>query len=870
MVVNKLLFLIILLLVILSAAFFWFLDADINEEIEDVEITSAESEKPDEVSRYSVPNREEITSRKDAARLAHTLPTFSFANDSQLTEENSTVVEVIDDRTEEPVPNAIVTILPKREYDSLEGWARTREDAFAFFSKHGTHFQTDDRGRVRIPDLTQDPMVAAMTANRISFGRYLAPMRMFLQVRLHSSIDVVARVVDGRGQPLPEAKVQLIVRFAGGRNHGESWIRPLFSGITNKEGLARIRIPNYLLRTALKHRHNPKLSIGVSGFLNPANTVAFDMDKPPEDIVELKIPDFAGLEIAILNEDGSRCERALTVILSNHEEGEGANYYGTQRAMTSRETSTGLVHWPRLPCGSRYNVTVRPESARNEAVTQVLEGPKTPGSLVRHTIKLDLAVPIMRGELRRPNGEALKNQPLYLKVNIRRKPSGNKFGAIEIMSYESYATKTDERGRFQVDLRSGWSARRALGKHLIIKTVGPVKTPVFFKVIPLGSISDGDVDLGIITLDREEVLIDGRVVDVHGDPIYRVGFWGTFTKATGNAAPGFFATDIHRIRTGRDGNFVIHGSLGSVTLNLNASAEGFKRTSFLVKEPSSGLVVTLSRPASLQGEIIFSNGLSTAGVVTRLLAVGGGEASPIVVKVNKKGSFVAKNLTPGNYRLTVTPHKSRSNLLLDMPLSLSDGQDLDLGDIRVEFDGARLDLVTVEPAKIKRGMLISVCEPGTTKEVTRFVLTKRKETLFIPIPVCDLHLTTAGYRQTVMKRVTSGLVELRMDPGIPVAFQFANPDVLPKGYEVNFYVDPNLGTGPFWLKNIGPGHTEPFHSPGRFRMSAQVAFLGNRRKTLSIPVSPLFITVADKVDPQLFELSLSEDDVNDVIRRLKP
>ncbi len=870
--VNRSLVAVVLLLLALSGAFYCLIDDGVVEEIDEVAITTEDPGNSTEVRRYSSIPRKSAEVAEGGKENYSDLPQFRFANDSTLTADNSTVMWVVGKKTGTGIPDAVVTVLSQDEYDNHDGEEKVRQDPFDFFSKHGRHFRTDKNGQVRVPDLSGEVMIAGMTKDRIYYLSAEAPLPLRLILSLSPAIDVRARVVNPQGHLVPETKVQLFVRYFGGMNGGETWHSPLSFGVTNEKGLAHLRVPEYLILGATRHRLRAQLRLGIEGFLQSAKTAKFDPKEPPQGVVELELPGYGGFEVAIQNVDGSPCEKPLKVLIAIHQDGQKlTSFFATRRAIVSQETTTGKVFWPKLPCGLRYDVTVMGEMIRNKPMTQVFEGPALPRSIARRTFRFTWKAPVLRGQLRTPDGQFLKKQKLRLRMTtIYATTSGNRNQSRSSGS-DYYRTSTDGEGRFEVDLQAYSKRSPFFARHLKMTTAGRKGLGPLLKRLRIAQLGrQDDVDLGIVTLDEAELLVSGRVVDVHGGPIYRARFHAEFDGQDSGGEPSLFATEIRRIRTRRDGAFAIYGSFGSNSLSLKSFAQKYLDKQVVVQQPTSDLILTLPKPALLRGRIVFSNGLSSSGLVVRLLALGETKLKSIKVQVAKDGEFVARDLRPGDYRLVVAPHESRSNLLLDLPLSLVDGQHLDLNEVRIKFAGARLDLVTVDPPKIKVGLLISVCEPGTAKEVTRFVLTKNKETLYIPIPVCDLHLTTAGYRQTVMKNVTSGKVELRMKPGLPVTFEFVNPEILPEGYEVNFYVDPNLGTGPFWLRNMGPRHREPFHSPGRFSMSARIAHVGNRGKTVRVPVSPPFVHVLDKIGPQLFKLSLSQDDVDDVIRRLKP
>ncbi len=866
---NKFIVAVVFLVLLLSGAFCWFLVDGVAEEIDDVAIAE-ESESPSEVRRYSSTPRKTAEVSEESKGNSSDLPQLLFANDSTLTADNSTVIQVVNSKTGAGIPDAVVTVLPRIDYARLRGEEKVRQDPFDFFSKHGRHFRTDESGQVRVPDLSGEVTVAGMTKDRIYYQNAEAPLPLRLILSLAPAIDVRARVVDSQGHLVPETKVQLFVRYLGGMNGGETWNRPLFFGVTNGKGIAHLRIPEYFLRGATRYLLEGQLRLGIEGFLQTAKTVKFDLKDPPQGIVELELPDHGGLEVTIQNVDGSLCEKPLKVFVAPHREGEKlSGFFATRRAIVSQETTNGKVFWPQLPCGLRYDVTVKGDIIRNKPMMQVFDGPTLSESIVRQTFRFTWKAPVLRCQLRTPDGKFLKKQRLRLRMTTTYANANGGKNQSRSSGMDYYRTTTDVEGRFEIDLQSYSKSSPFFDRHLKITASGQ-NGPLLKRLRIAQEDRQDDVDLGIVTLDEAELLVSGRVVDVHGDPIYRAKFRGRFNGREATGEPGLFATEIRRIRTGRDGAFAIYGSFGSGSLSLRSFAQQYLDGQVVVQQPTSDLVLSLPKPSVLRGRIVFSNGLSSSGVVVSLLPVGQKKPKPIKAKMSKIGGFVARDLRPGDYRLVVTPHESQSNLLLDLPLSLLDGQHLDLGELRIKFEGARLELVTVDPPKIKIGLLISVREPGTTKEVTRYVLKKSKETLYIPIPVCDLHLTTAGYRQTVMKNVTSGKVELRMNPGLPVMFEFVNREILPEGYEVNFYVDPNLGTGPFWLRNMGPQHREPFHSPGRFYMSAQIAHVSNRGKTVSISVSPPFIHVLDKMDPQLFKLSLSRDDVEEAIQGLGP
>ena len=233
------------------------------------------------------------------------------------------------------------------------------------------------------------------------------------------------------------------------------------------------------------------------------------------------------------------------------------------------------------------------------------------------------------------------------------------------------------------------------------------------------------------------------------------------------------------------------------------------------------------------------------------------------------GKFAGERLKAGRYELKVyDEHAPKRPLLKGYRFILGPGEDRDLGDIKVDFEGTRLDLVKIVPTDARQGVYVVAKSPQTGRVLTQFFMTKERQTLFLEGRSCDLHLTADGFRQQVIRDVSTGEFEIRMRDGIQVRFEFRNAHQVPDGYTVEFYVDPNLGTGYFWLNEVVGIKAQSFHSPGTYKMKAKICHHKNRAKKVDVQLLVSKIKVLDLDREQTFDLEIDLSAANAAIRKL--
>jgi hypothetical protein len=842
-------------------AFIWmFLAPEEDDFLDEVQITTTDSEV-DRVPRRASGSAREIEPEPRVVRRAKVNldQPIVFANTTGLDDSNSTIVTVVDNLTNESLAGAVVAVVEK---DAQAGFVQERlirSDFLGFFRTFGSHYQTSEDGTVRIPDRLTGCIIAAFTDNLFVRQTQDAPLPLAFELRASPILKIKARVLDGSGQPVVDASVRLGLFSSSNRGRtGERYIG-IQTARTGEDGIALLRGIGGELYSAQRGLSNAKGFVDIDGLFIPRVKEFVDLENPPKGLIDLRLPELGSIDLRILMTDGTPLRKLGRVEIVGYDRSNAPGFANSHnQVLYLGHIEDGRLLIPHVTCGKKFRIIVWADVLGDVTLSDVKSGPTKPGETKEITLRIPMKIPALRGRVLDSAQVPLVNQKIEVVVRGRFSWNFMMRGLL----------RTDEKGHFELPMGFGlYPEKRCSKRTLTIRDLDTnATTPAMVQVaLTLDPITN-DLELGDLVLKDADCLASGRVVNANGLPVYRAKIAVNLMNYEQAVRNENKIEAVFPPRVGRDGEFRIFGTSTTEELRITISADDYLTQSIDVKKGQENVEVELIEPARIRGRLVLANGADAKDLFCTLINVQSDDKKKLNLKAD--GAFSQSEISAGTYRLFVTGHKSQDEALLEETITLAPGQNYDFGDLRIEFSGARLDLTLIQPKRVPRGLLVVVRDPASDKEITRFVMGYKQETIYVPVKICDLLLTTAGYRQTTISGVSGGDVQLRLLPGIPVTFEFMNSEVVPKDHMIEFWVNPNLGTGPFWLKEIGPNHVVPFHSPGTYRMSATIAKVGKLSKRERFPVSPRRVEVLDSTSTQNFRLRLDPEDIKRALKKL--
>ncbi len=846
---NKLVLFAFLFVVAVVAVSWIYLAPEEDADLDTVEVEFTEPTRSEPHRRGSLPDRRGLGGKEPQIPMGLDVPINNFGQAQELDAKNSTLVRVVNAKTQKAVANCDVSVLEMGPFLAADGKREIKTDFLGFSRARGLHYQTSAAGEVRIPLSEETWVVGAYVPGKFGRGTIPTPPPAEIKIELQETINLAARVLDSRRNPVSGAGVEFGVVHLK-KDRGQRWHQSLARGTTDGKGVAHLHAMGASVNDTIKFPKGKRFYLAAEGVLVPRAEVEFELDQLPKNVVDLQLKPAGSLTVKILDTDGSLCTDRIHVRVLNAETAALVIPYDAWKfSLFEGSIDSGVLQIPFVTTGIKLSITVMGPGSALQKFTKIIDGPTQFGENLQATLQFEKRRSVVRGRIVGPEGKPIADARFATRIESKQKFTGIYYNSL----------RTDHDGRFELVLKSDFRITKKVRSRSLSLSRGEnlVVTPMTATVALPSDPILADLDIGDVTLHQPNRLVSGLVLDVNGVPVL-----GARIKLS---PVGLF---LGRLVADRFGRFSAYGDLVAPWFRVMVTAEGYISKAEQVRNGAAGVTIYLDHPATVKGRFVLANGSHSGGLVAFLHEEGSANRHRCLVWDN--GLFRADDLRPGTYNLTVYGNKSdRKELLSRKSIIVGSGETKDMGEVFIQFEGIRIEMVLEEPKKIKGGVFVVVRDQTSGKELRRILMTRGRETIFVSAQTCELQLTADGYRQTTLRNVTGGKTPLRLTPGIPVHFVFANPQDVPKGYVVEFFVDPNLGTGPFWLKNIGRNFTQPFHSPGSYRMSATLSTLKNRRRTTRLPVASGDILVLDSASDQTFSLRMSVNDLEAATERLR-
>ncbi len=845
-----------LVAVVFASVVLWSWDEDDAQYIDGLQQINDSSDRR-EVSRVAhVPVKTETPQFSPGGLL---LSAGKLEDTDGLDESNSFLVRVVNGTTNEPVEAAIVSVIRMLRDTSGRAWQRMKEDPIAFFRDHGRHFQTGAEGTVRVPKILRNSMLAGIKGKLFSRSYIDLHASREIVLKLVPLRQVSVRVLGFEGLPIPNVEIVLGLTgpTQGFVRNGGLWQRPVIARKrTGGDGIAHL----VMTKMSLKRRKKDDLfRVAVNSLLVPDVSITFPLDQIPAAVVDLKLPPTGSIRFLIKGIDGRPCGESIVLHVSERPTGTPYRLVGSGAAFVGT-VANGTLTLPGVSCGLELSAHARGEygSALN-AITAQISGPKSPGEISEVTLQFTQEFHRYTCRLVNSEGAPLVNEFIAIRPSYDSLP--------RLRGFIVPRSMTDEQGRvFGVIDRLFAPDRTVSNRSILFAIRAHGVFPEMAKTIQLPTEPiERSIDFGTVVLDSPELLITGRAVDAAGDPIKFASFHlEPAKKANGVERPQSWSG-----RSDKLGRFAVYGEFQGSDLSLRVNATGFGTTVVAVNRKDDAGDVVLQKLGGMAGRLVLEDGLRMDEM--RVVITANDIRRAKSVTPDKEGTFDFKKITSGGYRLQVLANGKHS--VHEIPyVYVAPGMDCNLGEIKVESLGFRLDIEVVRPIVVQRGgVLITVHNPGDGKEVERFTLRTSRGNFFIPINSCDLRLSLADYCPIVLKNVTGRSLRLRFEKGIQLQISRESIFGIPMGLVPHFFIQREGSRDKIWLGKLIRERIIHLKEPGVYQVTGTMSFSDSTpsQQPVALPIRNGRINVVRQEDPQTLTFQLESEAVRLAHEKLK-
>ncbi len=602
------------------------------------------------------------------------------------------------------------------EYQSLSSGSMREDPGDLEREAHriGQRFRTDERGRVRIRGgWVKWPWACVRDGDLFGFERIFMGVDRECELALSPDRELLVQVVDEQGRAVAGVPVGLLVKTS---DSDPGYL--VKSRVTAGE-LGEVRFPHVFseidgwrspsaelyLTFAFPLKNSPELPIAFDAALDEPMQLVL----PPTGSLLVDV-DISGLE---LDEEIGEFRHGPGLIVLSDSELEGAlTYYQPILAYgEGPELGEWQVYFPHVGLGLELNLSVG-----FDREPQRFRGPQLPGESLQVTAVPGQEVspswassddPALIGTCLDAAGEPLEDQEFILTLS-------NGKDASRPTSWTTGSFTTDGEGRFRNSLFSAQDREQVT--QLLIETLPESELHLEYSTQLDSLPAKGSLDLGEITFEPSKILIAGRVVDGHGQPIE-----GAICVVNARAGGQWF-------RTSESGAFALRDKGQSEPFSFVVRADGFhkNRTEYATPGQLDVEIVleAIEGATTIRGSILldgFDDESDFHGwprsLHVRIEPMGrptpeAEEPSISYSSFEGRLSYEVKSLVPGRYRVHLDPVTSSSSGLaarralargsVDEPsvppieVTLGPGEELELEPFDLRGDYACITLSVVD------------------------------------------------------------------------------------------------------------------------------------------------------------------------------
>lgn len=887
------------------------------------EDTPAEVAEPGSAIMAPTEEGEEITEPADAGFERSAI---EAAEATALAGSERFRVLVTKKETGEPLPGAEVTYfgtaksaaiseLAEEEREELQ---RIVNDQEQLGRRYGEVVFADSEGLVFIP-VEEFVSVTGRYGDlygQLQFSSALTEDDGQYELELEHDLTLVVRVLDSLGDPAVGVPISILPRWEDGAGDNRYFGYGMATSEA-PEGVARIRHLQAVVRN-WSMQAPPPIGYLARPYI-PGLTeggVAFDLGDPPTDPLVLRLPPTGRIVVRTTDANGRGLPGQagmVSLAIAPEEPPADLRRYsppsGQQWYEQEGKGGTTVFDW--AVAGKTYLTTAY---LSMESLYKIFPGPVVEDHEVEVTLSLENEVYNVVGRVVDEHHE-----PVTTRLQVAYETEGGGRG--------SRSAQPDEDGSFMVTVAQAGRevTLTRLTIHNQVLGMGTTGPALMYAMEGARALSLGNNDLGELVLGSSPVVASGRIL-VDGEPPRQVPQMFRFRLQIQRAV----ITEQRSGPTERwnyernlsvtfldEGRFEIHGAAQPARYRLQVNG-----TEYLPVDPvefSPGwedLLLDLETGASLRAVLLLDRTFPMQNLWVRLAHTDGrvpeAEPNPFMMiqrpyedrlygqprgQEQGRHTFMWSALSPGTYRFEVLPRGARAPLVTVEDVVITNGKNddprLDGIDLRGKL---RQVTVTVQDMNGRRlantnsgPPVVLLNDPTAEEELQGFRAENGRAVILTAEPYLDLMVVSQGFKPKEVYGVREDTA-VRLEPFSEIAVRIAGGlPALPEGNTLRISVsrkgrqrdrrrivsDYMIGSIDSWLRPQNAQKevddrgriTLQVEGDGTYTVSVSVRHDASRRSSRIREIEPTEIEVQTSVGPQVFEISIPEEELEQAIER---
>ncbi|MEM7310792.1 MAG: carboxypeptidase-like regulatory domain-containing protein [Planctomycetota bacterium] len=745
---------------------------------------------------------------------------------------------------------------PKRsEMAAFDGWIET----------HASRSTTGRDGLVRLAaEHGEELIVVATHGDLYGRGSFRRPAEDEEQsaepheLALSLDIALVVEVYDAGGAPAEGVPVEL-------REVHSNWRSDFRQAVTDAEG--RAGFPH--LQNNMPDENGTRWDAHIDGLFAPALLHELDPFELPSEPVRFTLPATGSLEITVLDVERKPWAESARVSVSVVPEGERKEvspFSANRRESISRSVDDGVARFEHVGVGLELAVSAT-RQGNNVASRNHGPGPLYAGAEARIELVFGSDHPVIQVHVVGVDGEPLAGETIRVKTE-----SGVSFLSNEFTQSPS----ADANGRLRFDI----GAAHADGdERTALLSYGPAHTPTGSARLDLSrGFEPGLHDLGRVELAPPPVFLAGQVLDPTGAPAA-----GAKLKLRKREESNGYWEDVWNFshKSDDEGRFRVLTPERGERFRLGARKD---ETSALPVECVAGddqLVLQLAASGAIGGTLLLDDDIAGDGFVVEAQAVAEEGDSQILewddqrTEPGEDGTFELDDLFPGTYDVTIRLDGDHNALLTVEGVQVVGGQTtrdprLQQVDLRGRIFVYRFTMVLPDGSSDINGNL-RYGDSGANPLQAYKWFNEAEFDLFAQHRPIDVDVQATGFLtervrgldDDVAIELKTGLsvrIVLRGDADLPEPPFYIKPALAPVGGNPTFDwgADPLDEEREVVVRNVEPGEMRVLWLIERRADSGAMA-------TSVDPDPPQLLTVLPGIDDQVFEVTLSQEQMAELL-----